>query len=78
MTEIGDELSISAKLVPELVKEPKGSKCELKISVTKIGVHTHSLGKTEQMVDCRIDNIEYEPEGEDDGKEESDANDNGG
>jgi hypothetical protein len=66
---IGMELSIPSKLVEALAKEKPGHRCELLISVTKLGDHEHMIGKGDKrMTDVKINSVKYEEENEN-GKE---------
>lgn len=68
MIKAGDELSISLKDVPELANAKKGDEIEICIACKVIGQHTHSLGKTEKMIDLEV--MEFEAEAEDEDEEE--------
>ena len=72
---IGSELSIDIKTVPNLEGMKDGDKCKLVISATRLGSHTHFVGKRETMVDIRIDEIEYEEEDEDKEEENGEPED---
>lgn len=68
---IGYELSVHASLVKEASDTKAGMKCKLIISATKLGEHTHEIGKNpDHMIDFRIDDIEYEYEEDKDEEED--------
>jgi hypothetical protein len=62
---IGSEISIDVKALPELKDMEKGAACFFKVKGIILGKHTHTVGKTERMVDIRIDSLEYEEEDDD-------------
>ena len=69
MLKIGDEISLNLKDVPDLKDCKKGDEVELEFKCKVIGQHSHSLGKTEKMIDVQVVEIEADYEGEDDGEE---------
>ena len=69
MLKFGDEVSINLKDVPELKDAEKGEEIELAITCRVIGKHTHSAGKTEEMIDLEVIGFETE-NGREDGEED--------
>jgi hypothetical protein len=69
---IGQELSVDSSLDKDLLAYKDGDEFEIVVKVKKMGEHTHSIGKTEHMVDLQILEIECMDEDEDEGEEEGD------